>query len=201
MNDKAKKLAIKLSETRSALLALADSTDDSATEKRAELTTEMAETETAYRAALAEPAPTPDPREGGDGESSELRALTRAVSVRDYFAAASHNRGIEGRARELNAAVKAPEAGPSGGAVIPWRVLTEERAYTTTSAHDGPVRQETILQELFGPGIADALGVRFDDAGSATPSIRSCPATRRPCKRNSRTRPTRRWRPGSRWPP
>ena len=44
---------------------------------------------------------------------------------------------------------------------IPWQVL-ENRAFTTTTANDGPQSQRPILQRLFGAGILDALGVRLD---------------------------------------
>ena len=166
MNDKSKKLAIKLSEIRSALIELGASEAEGDEEKRDALTVELGETETAYRAAMAEPEPTPEARRNGDdGESAELRALVRDVNFRDYLTAAANGRALEGRARELNQALKAPEMGSSGGALIPWRALVEERAFSTTSAYDGATVQRPILQELFGPGVFDALGVRVDDAG------------------------------------
>ena len=139
MNEKVKKLAIKLSEIRSALIELGASEAEGADEKRAALTVELGETETAYRAAMAEPEPTPDARRNGaDGESAEIRALVNDVTIRDYFTAAAHGRGLEGRARDLAVALRAPEIGTGGVPVIPWRVLVEERAFSTTSAYDGP---------------------------------------------------------------
>ena len=79
----------------------------------------------------------------------------------DYMGPAAAGTGIEGRSRELNAALGVPLAGAGGGPAVPWALL-EHRAFTQTSANDGPEMQRPILQRLFGPGIMDALGVRID---------------------------------------
>ena len=72
---------------------------------------------------------------------------------------------------ELNDALSVKPVGNNGGIVIPFSVLaerravpkdTEERAFTGTGAYSGGEVQRPILQELFGPGIFDSLGVRVD---------------------------------------
>ena len=111
------------------------------------------------------------------GESAEIRQLMGAVSLGDYLTPASAGSGIEGRARELNAALQVEAIGKNGGVSIPWAVLTgptpapearsrEERAFTDTGDYAGAVAQRPILQRLFGPGILDALGVRIDSVPS-----------------------------------
>ena len=110
---------------------------------------------------------------GLTGEERERRDLTAKAEIRDWLAAAMQGRAPEGRAAEINAAHKAPTMGKGGGPIIPWAVLRndivdecrEARAFSTTGGYDGPTRQRPILQELFGPGAADTLGLRFDDAG------------------------------------
>ena len=84
--------------------------------------------------------------------------------------------GIEGRARELNAACKVDTTGKSGGVAIPWVVIAgtapdarEERAFTTTANLSGGVAQRPVLGRLFGPGMFDALGVRPDSVPSGMP--------------------------------
>ena len=167
MNKNAQKMLGTLSEIRSKLLAMAGEEGDDIVEKRAALTTELGETETAFRAALTAAPEAPDASPGStDGESAEIRALVAGVAIADYFKPAFGGRTIEGRAAELNAAFGAPLHGGSGGPVVPWRLLrSEHRAFSTTGSYDGPTVQRPILQELFGPGIMDTLGVRIDDAG------------------------------------
>ena len=97
----------------------------------------------------------------GDGEPAEVRQLLGTVTLADYLNPAAAGGGIEGRARELNEALKVPTAGKSGGVAVPFEVL-EVRAFTDTSANDGSEMQRPILQRLFGPGVMDALGVRMD---------------------------------------
>ena len=125
------------------------------------------ETETAFRAALTAAPEAPGASPGSsDGESAEIRALVAGVHIADYFTPAFGGRSVEGRAAELNAAFATPLHGGSGGPVVPWRLLrSEHRAFSTTGSYDGPTVQRPILQELFGPGIMDTLGVRIDDAG------------------------------------
>ncbi len=169
---KSVKLALRASEIRSETNKLAPGEDSLA--KRKELLDELEGVETEYRAALTAESETETETRDASGltaEEREARDLTSKAEVRHWLAAAAQGRAPEGRAAEVNAAHKAPVIGPSGGAVIPWAVLrhsmetVEDRAFSTTGGYDGPTRQRPILQELFGPGIADTLGLRFDDAG------------------------------------
>ncbi len=169
---KSVKLALRASEIRSETNKLAPGEESLA--KRKELLDELEGVETEYRAALtAEAAAETETRDtsGLTAEEREARDLTAKAEVRHWLAAAAQGRAPEGRAAEVNAAHNAPVIGPSGGAVIPWAVLrhamepVEDRAFSVTGGYDGPIRQRPILQELFGPGIADTLGLRFDDAG------------------------------------
>ena len=107
----------------------------------------------------------------GDGESAELRSLFSRVSLNDYLAPASAGTGVDGAAKELNAALGVSVMGASGGVAIPFHMLMEQRnsepelerrAYTDTSNNDGQETQRPILQRLFGPGVMDYLGVRID---------------------------------------
>lgn len=100
----------------------------------------------------------------GPGESAERRRLLDDTSLADYLTPAASNRGLEGRAKELNESFEVPIAGPSGGVAVPWHVLEsrEVRAFSTTTQNDGSNVQRPILQRLFGPGILDTLGVRMD---------------------------------------
>ena len=165
---KRQKLTIEASEKRqrlNELLALDELTD----EQRAELETlskRMQHIEVEMRAAVtAEAADEAEARglfgNNGDGEPAETRRLMEAVTLPDYLGPAANGAAIEGRAAELNAALKVGIAGPGGGVAIPWDVL-EVRAFTTTAQNDGSEMQRPILQRLFGPGIMDALGVRMD---------------------------------------
>ena len=117
---------------------------------------------------------------GNDDAEGEMRSALswETVSIADYLTPASAGSGIEGRARELNAALKVEATGKSGGVAVPWAVLAgptpapekrsadETRAFTTTGNYGGGVAQRPILQRLFGPGILDALGVRVDSVPS-----------------------------------
>ena len=106
----------------------------------------------------------------GDGEAGERGRLLRATTIVDYLGAASSGGSIEGRARELNAALEVPAQGAGGGVAIPWALMeqrsmvapVEQRAFTTTTNNDGAEEQRPILQRLFGPGVLDAMGVRLD---------------------------------------
>ena len=81
MNKKAQDLLKKLSEIREKLLtAPADATE----ETRVALTTELVDTETAFRAALDEAPEVPEARGGGEG--AEFRQLESRVDAFDYFA-------------------------------------------------------------------------------------------------------------------
>ena len=105
--------------------------------------------------------------DGDDLDGAEVRSLLGRVTLADYLGPAAAGAGIRGAAAELNSALEVPDAGPSGGAAIPWRMFLpagglEARAFTTTTANDGPEMQRPILQRLFGEGIMDTLGVRID---------------------------------------
>ena len=101
------------------------------------------------------------PDGSNDSEGAELRQLMGRVSLGDYVAPALAGVGLSGAASELADALEVPKHGKGGGVAVPWSVL-EDRAFTTTSANDGPESQRPILQRLFGPGVLDMLGVRVD---------------------------------------
>jgi len=141
-----------------------------------DLTKRMQDLEIEYRAAVVsegeeEARKLGESTQQGDGESAELRSLFSRVSLNDYLTPASAGTGLEGAAKELNAALEVPVIGVSGGVAVPYAVLLERRdsmpeletrAYTQTSANDGQETQRPILQRLFGPGVMDYLGVRID---------------------------------------
>ena len=145
-------------------------------EERSELdatTKRIQQCETEYRAALvvegAEEAEARGQFNSGDGTSAEVRALLDRVTIADYLTPASAGIGLQGVAAELNAALEVELVGNSGGICVPWDLfLTQEqraaehRAFTDTSANEGPEMQRPILQRLFGPGVFDTLGVRVD---------------------------------------
>ena len=177
---KTQKLALRLSEIRQRLNEIAGLESDAVTEEiRAEadsLGGEYRTGETQHRAAIIAEAEETRAAEGefgaGDGEPAEVRALLNRVSIGDYLNPAAAGIGLSGAAVELAAALEVPGVGASGGIAVPWRILSgpapevraapEHRAFTTTSANDGPEMQRPILQRLFGPGVLDALGVRLD---------------------------------------
>ena len=167
---KRQKLEIERSTKVQRLNALLDLEGDALTDElRAEMdtiTTRMPGLEVEMRGAItAEAAEEAEARglfgNNGDGEPAEVRQLLDRTPLTAYFGPASAGIGIEGRAAELNAALKVPAAGPKGGPAVPWELL-ELRAFTTTAANDGPEMQRPILQRLFGPGVMDTLGVRLD---------------------------------------
>ena len=140
-----------------------------------ELTTRSQNLEIEYRAAVVSEGQEEQRKLGetqdGDGESAEIRSLFSRVSLNDYLAPASAGTGVDGAARELNAALGVSVMGPSGGVAIPFNMLMEQRhsepelerrAYTDTSNNDGQETQRPILQRLFGVGVLDYLGVRID---------------------------------------
>ncbi|MDE0205989.1 MAG: phage major capsid protein [Candidatus Tectomicrobia bacterium] len=178
---KRQKLALEASEKRqrlNELLALDELTDEQRSEMDT-LTKRMGQIEVETRAAItAEAAEEAEARglfgNNGDGEPAETRRLLDTVTLADYLGPAAGGGGIEGRAAELNGALKVPLQGKGGGVAVPWDVLAtpelrqapagevERRAFTTTTQNDGPQMQRPILQRLFGPGVMDALGVRMD---------------------------------------
>ena len=74
-----------------------------------ELTTRSQNLEIEYRAAVVSEGQEEQRKLGetqdGDGESAELRSLFNRVSLNDYLAPASAGTGVDGAARELNAAL------------------------------------------------------------------------------------------------
>ena len=177
------KIEIRLSEVRQRLNAIAgiegDAFTDEVRNEAGALHTEFADLETRHRSSIMAEGET-EARAAGlfgnqDGEAGERGRLLREANISDYLTPASAGSGIEGRAKELNAALELPDVGKNGGVAIPWQLLecpehrmalpagsAEHRAFTGTGANDGPEMQRPILQRLFGPGILDALGVRVD---------------------------------------
>ena len=182
------KIELRLSEVRERLNAISALEGDAFTEEiRSEADTLQAEygdLEVRHRAAITSESEDEARMRGEfreDGEGAEIRQLMGAVSIADYLTPATAGSGIEGRARELNAALKVEGVGKSGGVLIPWAMLAgptpapearaaEQRAFTATNqamgAYGGGIMARPILQRLFGPGILDALGVRVDSVPS-----------------------------------
>ena len=163
------KIALRMSEARSRMGEIAtmraeEVTDDVQNEADA-LKTEMKALATQEQAAILAEGDEEARARGlfgdGDGEAAEVRGLLDRVSLGDYLTPAGAGSGIEGRARELNAALKVDMQGKGGGVAVPWAVL-EARAFTSTADNDGSNIQRPILQRLFGPGVLDILGVRID---------------------------------------
>ena len=179
------KIELRLSEVRSRLNEIAgfegEAFTDEIRNEAAAMQTEFADLEVRHRAAIvaegAEEARMVGAFGNDDGEGNEIRSLMKDVSIADYLTPAIASSGIEGRARELNAALKVEATGKSGGVAVPWAVLAgpapapetreaETRAFTTTTNYAGGVAQRPILQRLFGPGIMDILGIRIDSVPS-----------------------------------
>ena len=172
---KRQKLQIEQSEKRQRINELLNG-DDLTDEQRGELDTltkRMGNIEVELRAAIAIEGDEEAARRGafgnGDGEAGERGRLIQSTRIADYLGAAAAGGEIRGRAAEVNAALDLPTTGPSGGVAVPWAMLApepeqrdESRAFTTTSAHDGPLTTRPIMQRLFGTGINDVLGVRTD---------------------------------------
>lgn len=171
------KIEIRLSKVRERLNTIAGLEGDAFTDEvRAELDGlegEFGDLERRHRAAIISEGDEQDAAVGMfpdgtlDTDGAEVRQLLGRVTMADYLGPAAAGAGIRGAAAELNAALEAPAAGPSGGVAVPWRMFlpgggVEQRAFTTTAANDGPEMQRPILQRLFGAGIMDTLGVRMD---------------------------------------
>ena len=177
----AQRLAVRLSEVRQRLNELSG-LDEPTDEQRAELgklTAEYPAIETRHRAAIIAESETAEQRAAGDetggagretGEGAELRRLQGTARLGRYLLAAAGGVAVDGAESELLDALEVRNhAGIQPGAVqVPWSVLLgpepepERRAATTTAAYDGPTMQRPILQRLFGPSLADLLGVRMD---------------------------------------
>ncbi len=168
------KLELRRSEIKSRLGELTQTEDrtEEQTSEMDKLTKEFQEKETEYRAALVLESEKAQTREfGNDAEAREIRELRGKAPLQDYLMSAIEKRSLGGPLAELNDALGVKPVGNNGGIVIPFSVLAEKRpvpadpekrAFTATSAYGGGEIQRPILQELFGPGIFDALGVRVD---------------------------------------
>ena len=169
------KLALRMSEARQRLNEIAALEGDSFTDEiRNELTglqTEYTGLEERHRAAIVAQGDD-EARAAGmfgqlDGEAGERGKLLRETKLADYLGPATAGGALVGRAAELNAALEVPLAGAGGGIAVPWAALDvearmEHRTFTDTGSNDGSNIQRPILQRLFGPGVADTLGVRID---------------------------------------
>ena len=140
-----------------------------------ELTTRSQNLEIEYRAAVVSEGQEEQRKLGetqdGDGESAELRSLFSRVSLNDYLAPASAGTGVDGAAKELNAALGVSVMGASGGVAIPFNMLMEQRhsepelerrAYTDTSNNDGQETQRPISATIvwsWGDGLSRAFGL------------------------------------------
>ena len=173
----AQKHALRISELRQRLNAIGalegDAYDEAVQTEERSLLAELNTTETRFQAATRVEGAEAQAAQGqfgnGDGEGAEVRALLGRVRVADYLGAATAGIGAGGAAAELNAALKVPIVGGSGGVSIPWEVLltpearqAEQRAFTDTGDYAGGIAQRPILQRLFGMDIMGALGVRID---------------------------------------
>ena len=192
------RLEIRMSKLRTRLREIASlSHEDFTSEVRAEaeqLETEINATEVQYRASIiaegAEEAAAlgiyPD---GSHSDGAELRQLLGRVTLADYVQPALAGVGITGAARELADALEVPAMGKGGGVAVPWRILEEDRAFTTTTQNDGPESQRPILQRLFGPGIMDQLGVRMDTVPVGRTEWPLSPVGLHPTKRKKKPLP------------
>lgn len=160
------RIELRRSEVRERLATLStleDQTEDTRGEIDT-LTAEFGDLEKRFRAAIISEGEAEATRaERFEAEDSEYREVRSRASLASYLAAAAEGVGVVGAEAELNAALEVRSSG--GGVAIPWAMLEpqrETRAFTETSANDGPEMQRPILQRLFGPGVMDALGVRMD---------------------------------------
>ena len=125
------KVTLRLSEVRSRLNEISGIQGDAFTEEirneASALQAEYGDLEVRHRSAIVAEGEEESRMQGafneGDGESAEIRQLMGAVSLADYLTPASAGSGIEGRAKELNQALKVEAVGKSGGVAIPWAVL------------------------------------------------------------------------------
>ena len=168
------KLELRRSEIRSRLgelMAVENRNEDESAEMD-KLTKEFQEKESEYRAALVLETEKAEKKETENtSEAREIRELRGKAKLQDYIMAAVEKRSLTGPMAELNSALEVKPVGNNGGIVIPFSVFVErrevskdpeKRAFTGTGAYSGGEVQRPILQELFGPGIFDVLGVRVD---------------------------------------
>ena len=113
------KIEIRLSEVRQRLNVIAgiegDAFTDEVRNEAGALHTEFADLETRHRSSIMAEGET-EARAAGlfgnqDGEAGERGRLLREANISDYLTPASAGSGIEGRAKELNAALELPDQG------------------------------------------------------------------------------------------
>ena len=123
------KIALRLSKVRSRLNQISQLEDDAFTDEiRNEgdaLQVEFRNLESRHQASLIAEGETEARRSGefaneGDSEARERATLLRETRICDYMGPAANGSGIEGRSRELNAALGVPVAGREGGPAVPW---------------------------------------------------------------------------------
>ena len=168
------KLELRRSEIRSRLgeLMAVETRNEDESAELDKLSKEFQEKESEYRAALVLETEKAEKKETENtSEAREIRELRGKAPLQDYIMAAVEKRSLTGPMAELNSALEVKPVGNNGGVVIPFSVFVErrevskdpeKRAFTGTGAYSGGEVQRPILQELFGPGIFDVLGVRVD---------------------------------------
>ena len=140
------------------------------------LTKEYLDCESRHRAVIVTESEEAEQRQAGEepggetGSGAEMRRLMERATIGNYVEAALQGTIEQGAERELADALEV-RRGPGyvDGVVIPWALLLpeEERAATTTTQNDGPVRQVPIIDRLFRQpdGIMDMLGVGLMSSG------------------------------------
>ena len=173
------RLELRLSEIRTKLNELSGKSELNE-EERGEvdkLSAEYQDCEARHRAAIVAESDEHEERQNGNepggetGEGAEVRRLMGRATIHNYveaLLAGRHAGGAEGELRDALHAHDGP--GYVGDAVVlPWALLlpAEQRAVTTTTQNDGPVRQVPIIDRLFRQpdGILDMLGVGLMSSG------------------------------------
>ena len=170
------KLSIRTSEIRQKLneLSAKETLAEGEQAKIDELSAELSEKETQYRAALVVEgeARAQGQFEGGDGEAAEYRALRSKVGLSQYIEAASEKRNVDGAALELNQLLGV------GAHRLPLEILApvEERATTNVDIVTRPSRW---IDRLFSVAAASRVGVTFEsvEAGAKSYPITTAGAT------------------------
>ena len=117
-----------------------------------ELTTRSQNLEIEYRAAVVsegqeEQRALGEDQNSGDGETAELRSLFSRVSLNDYLAPASAGTGVDGAAKELNAALGVSVMGPSGGVAVPFHMLMERQYIASRNWKPEPTRTRQTMMD------------------------------------------------------
>ena len=165
---KSQKLALRASEIRTRLAAIADLEGDALTDEiRAEVGTlrnEMQDVEIRYQAAV-EGEGEPETRAADTtGEGTEIRELRDKVQMANYLTAAVEQRAAHGPEAELNAAL-----GMSGNQ-FPLELLAPEEHRQTTNT-ESSVAQQTWLDRLFADTAAMRLGITMRSVGAGVQSV------------------------------